>query len=664
MEMFEFYRTAACVPDMRVGDVTYNKEQILEKLKTAYDCEAGVIAFPELALCGYTCQDLFFQSSLLQAVNLALAEIIYATRNHGAAVVVGAPVQIQGQLYNGAYVLMNGAVCGITLKTFLPNYNEFYEKRWFSSASQLNQDTVSLREIGICLEEDGEEIDYEVPVGNQILYNIDNEIRFGVEICEDVWAPLTPSTWLALSGAELIINISASNETISKRDYRKSLIKAASASNMCEYLYVSAGAAESTQDLIFSGHSMMCENGTLLHENKDFIANDYIMLSDFDLGKIRSDRRKGKTFADTAALYPEQLRKTVTVTITDCSIPTSDGEYYIISDQPFIPTAKARRLKRCSDIFDMQVGGLVKRLSVTGCKPVLGVSGGMDSTLALLVCAKALKKMNRPSTDLIAITMPAFGTTDRTYNNSLILMKSLGATVVTIPIKEACLQHFKDIGHDESVKDITYENTQARERTQVLMDYANKVNGLVVGTGDLSELALGWCTYNADQMSMYGVNASIPKTLVRWMIDSVIEHEIFPDSTVVLRDILDTPISPELLPPDEEGNITQKTEDKVGPYELHDFFLYYMMRYGFSPKKIFYLAKKAFRERYAETTILKWMNTFYKRFFTQQFKRSCMPDGVKVGSVCLSPRGDWRMPSDASYALWLGELEGLTADQA
>lgn len=657
--MFEFYRTAACVPDLKVGDVSYNKDKILEKMETAYSYGAGIIVFPELALTGYTCQDLFFQNALLDAVNHALGDIIGYTKGHDGVVMLGAPVRISGQLYNGAYVIMKGAVCGISLKTFLPNYNEFYEKRWFSSAADLNRDMITLRELGIRMEEDGTEIDYEIPVGNHIIYNINNKLCLGVEICEDLWSPLPQSTWLALGGAEMIVNLSASNETIAKRDYRRNLVKSASASNLCDYLYVSAGSAESTQDLIFSGHSMIFENGALINENKDFIANDYIMLADCDLGKVRSDRLKNKNFKDAAAIYKEQLGKLVTVTITDCEVPTSDGQYYMIPKQPFIPASKSKRLKRCNDIFDMQVGGLMKRLSATGCKPVVGVSGGMDSTLALLVCAKALKKMDRPSSDLIAVTMPAFGTTDRTYHNSLILMKSLGATVVTIPIKDACLQHFKDIGHNEEDKDITYENTQARERTQVLMDYANKVNGLVVGTGDLSELALGWCTYNADQMSMYGVNASIPKTLVRWMIDSVIEHDIFPDSTVVLRDILDTPISPELLPPDEFGNISQKTEDKVGPYELHDFFLYYMMRYGFSPKKIYYMARKSFAGSYDNETIRTWMTVFYKRFFTQQFKRSCMPDGVKVGSVCLSPRGDWRMPSDAAAGLWLKEIEEL-----
>lgn len=657
--MFDFYRTAACVPELKVGDVAYNKEKIMEKLETAYSYNAGIIAFPELALTGYTCQDLFLQTALIDAVNTAVAEIAAGTAERDGVVILGAPVRFSGQLYNGAYVIGNGRIYGVSIKTFLPEYNEFYEKRWFSSAEELPKKEALLSELGIGT--DGE--DYTVPIGNHLVYQAGNYIHFGVEICEDLWSPVSPSTFLSLGGAEMIVNLSASNETIAKREYRRNLVKSASASNLCEYLYVSAGAGESTQDLIFSGHSMLFENGVMINENKDFIASDYIMLADCDLGKIKSDRMKYKNFKDTASYVRTRLENIVTVSLPETQIPTSDGQYYIIPKHPFIPASKAKRLKRCNDIFDMQVGGLVKRLSVTDSKPVVGVSGGMDSTLTLLVCAKALKKMKRPASDLIAVTMPAFGTSDRTYNNSLILMKSLGATTVTIPIKDACIQHFKDIGHDGEKQDITYENTQARERTQVLMDYANMVNGLVVGTGDLSELALGWCTYNADQMSMYGVNASIPKTLVRWMIDSIIENDIFPDSTVVLRDILDTPISPELLPPDESGNISQKTEDRVGPYELHDFFLYYMMRYGFSPKKIYFMVQKAFADSYDKETILKWMEIFYRRFFTQQFKRSCMPDGVKVGSVCLSPRGDWRMPSDASAELWLKEIEEIRAEE-
>ena len=397
----------------------------------------------------------------------------------------------------------------------------------------------------------------------------------------------------------------------------------------------------------------------MINENKDFIATDYLLIADMDLGKIRHDRKVSTTFSDAAYKFRKEISKLTTLFVSDIDLPSSDGEYIIASKKPFIPGTKVKRIKRCNEIFEMQVGGLARRLSLTGSKPVVGVSGGMDSTLTLLVAAQALAKLGREPSDLIAITMPAFGTSDRTYNNSLELIKALGAEPLVINIKDACIQHLKDLGHDLEAKDVTYENTQARERTQVLMDYANKIGGLVVGTGDLSELALGWCTYNGDQMSMYGVNGSIPKTLVRWMIDSVVENDIFPEAKNVLTDILDTPISPELLPPDEEGNISQKTEEKVGPYELHDFFIYYSLRYGYTPTKIFFLAKKAFKDDYSEEEIKKWMTMYYRRLFSQQFKRSCMPDGVKVGSVSMSPRGDLRMPSDASVALWMKEVESL-----
>ena len=650
--MYDFYRAAACVPEISVGDVEYNKEQIIDKIKEAREYSCGIIAFPELAVTGYTCQDLFFQKTLLDASDKAMADIVKETEGYEQVVIVGAPLVINNRLYNGAYVIVNGAVIGITVKSMLPNYNEFYEKRWFTSASDLDTDYAYIPVIG----------DYSIPVGSSIIYELGG-IKLGVEICEDAWGPVTPSSWMALSGAEVIVNISASNEVIGKREYRRDLIKHLSAANICDYIYVSAGCDESTQDVIFSGQSIIAEYGSILNENKDFIAGDYLLLADMDLGRIRADRIKNTTFADVRRLYDNQLKDNIIVTLSDISIPESDGKYIIARKHPFIPSNKTKRVKRCNDIFDMQVGGLAKRLRLTGSRPVVGVSGGMDSTLALLVCARALRLLGRPAEDLIAITMPAFGTSDRTYNNSLELIRSLGTEPVIIDIKDACLQHFKDIGQDADVKDVTYENTQARERTQVLMDYANAHSGLVVGTGDLSELALGWCTYNGDHMSMYGVNGSIPKTLVRWMIDSVAENNIFPGSEAVLRDILDTPISPELLPPDEKGQITQKTEDKVGPYELHDFFLYYAVRFGFSPSKIFFLAKKAFAEDYTAEEILKWMKMFYKRFFSQQFKRSCMPDGVKVGTVSLSPRGDWRMPSDAAAYIWMKELENINESE-
>ena len=653
--MFDFYRAAACVPEVRVGDPEYNKQQILDKIEEASEL-AGIIAFPELAVTGYSCQDLFFHKDLLDASNKVIGDILEVSSEREEVIIVGAPARLKGKLYNGAFVMMNGRLLGISIKTFIPNSNEFYEKRWFTSATDLDITSIDFEELGI---KNAFDVDYEVAVGNNIIYDINSKIKFAVEICEDLWSPISPSTIQALGGAELIINLSASNETISKREYRKNLVKMQSASSLCEYLYVSAGSSESTQDVIFSGQSLFAENGTITNENLQFIDDDYILIAEMDLGKIRHDRLVSTTFADTASMMKDAVSNLVTVRVTNMDVPESDGEYLIVPKKPFIPSSKAKRISRCNEIFDMQVGGLAKRLKIAGSRPVVGVSGGMDSTLALLVCAKALQKLDRDPADLIAITMPAFGTSDRTFNNSLELIKALGSEPLIIDIKDACIQHLKDIGHDIENKDVTYENTQARERTQVLMDYANAHNGLVVGTGDLSELALGWCTYNGDQMSMYGVNGSIPKTLVRWMIDSVAENDLFPAANAVLRDILDTPISPELLPPDEKGNITQKTEDKVGPYELHDFFIYYSMRFGYGPAKIYYLAKKAFSEDYTNEEIKKWLTMYFKRFFSQQFKRSCMPDGVKVGSVSMSPRGDLRMPSDASSALWMKEIEDL-----
>ena len=657
--MFDFYRVIAAVPEVKVADVKYNTEQILEKLRESRSYGPAVVAFPELAVTGYTCQDLFFQETLLRETGVGLSKILTETAEYPSVVIVGAPLQIEGQLYNGAFVMMDGKLLGVTIKTFLPNYHEFYEKRWFTSADDLPVQQVYLSDLRIPFDEENVE-DYAVPVGSHLIYELDGRFSLGVEICEDLWAPISPSSVMALCGAELIVNISASNELIAKREYRRSLIKQTSASAVCDYLYVSAGSGESTQDVVFSGHSIFAENGAVLNENRDYIATDYLLVADMDLGKIRSERIRMKSFADAMSHYRSMVNRCSIIVEPAPELPESDGAYYLLQKHPFIPSSKTKLSKRCSEIFDMQVGGLAKRLQVTGAKPVIGVSGGMDSTLALLVAAKALRKLGRPATDLVAITMPAFGTSDRTYNNSLLLIRSLGTEPLIIDIKKACIQHLSDLGHDGETKDITYENTQARERTQILMDYANMTGGLVVGTGDLSELALGWCTYNGDQMCMYGVNGSIPKTLVRWMIDTVAETGIFPDSTVVLRDILDTPISPELLPPDENGQITQKTEDSVGPYELHDFFLYYTLRYGYTPTKINYLANRAFKDDYDKETILKWQKMFTRRFFSQQFKRSCMPDGVKVGSVAMSPRGDWRMPSDAAVTEWMAELDNLS----
>ncbi len=646
--MFDYIRVASAVPKLSVGNVEYNTNEIIKKLDESVKNSTDVIVFPELCLTGYTCADLFFQKPLLNATNNAIKTLLEKSKTVSGIIIIGAPLDIQGQLYNCAVVINNGEVLGVVPKTFIPNYNEFYEKRWFNSANDLTVDEICSCELGL------KDV-YDIPVGNDLVFNINNEVKIGIDVCEDLWSPIPPSSYLSLAGAEVIFNLSASNETIAKRKYRKDLVTQQSARNICGYVYCSAGADESTTDLVFSGNSIIAENGVLVDENKELIDNDYIIYSDLDLQKIRFDRMKNKCFNDCAANFGVDTRM---VNYFDESAKLkSDGTLAKVYKLPFVPSAKKDRLERCMNIFQMQVAGLKKRLLVTNSKVVLGISGGLDSTLALLVCTLAMKQLNRPLTDVIGITMPCFGTTDRTYNNSLELMKTLGVTSVEINIKDACVGHFNDIGHDINVLDGTYENSQARERTQVLMDYASRVGGFVVGTGDLSELALGWCTYNGDHMSMYGVNVSIPKTLIRWMIDSLIDYNVFEKSTDVLKDILDTPISPELLPPDEKGEIKQQTEDIVGPYALHDFYLYYFMRFGFEPDKILYLAKNAFKDDFDEETIKKWLKTFVRRFFTQQFKRSCLPDGVKVGSICLSPRGDWRMPSDASVNEWLKTLD-------
>ena len=646
--MFDYFRVACAVPDVEVADVDFNIAQMAKFIKNANDANVDLLVFPELGITGYSCSDLFFQQTLLNAAKSGIKALLKESESNNIIIAAGAPIMSNGNLYNCAVIISKGKVIGIVPKTFIPNYGEFYEKRWFVSAAELGKNAISSKELGI----DGEE--YEIPAG-VLVFNA-NGIKIGFEICEDLWAPLPPSTALCLAGAEIIANISASNETISKRDYRRKLINQQSARNICAYAFCSAGCLESTSDLIFSGHSLISENGIITAEQKNKIASDYMIISDIDIEKLRHDRAHKSSFADCKAFCDTDDIRTVNIE-TDAS--KSNGEYTKINKLPFIPSTEKDRLERCLDIFEMQVAGLKKRLLKTGCKPVIGISGGLDSTLALLVSVQAVKELGRPLTDVVGITMPCFGTTDRTYNNALSLMKSLGITSLEINIKDACLQHFRDIGQSADNYDLTYENAQARERTQVLMDYAGRVNGLVIGTGDLSELALGWCTYNGDHMSMYGVNASIPKTLIRWMIDSLIKNNIFTESTDYLRDIVDTPISPELLPPDAKGEIAQQTESIVGPYALHDFFLYYVLRYGFEPDKIYALAKKAFADDFDEETIMKWLKTFYRRFFTQQFKRNCMPDGIKIGSVGLSPRGDWRMPSDASAALWLKKLDEI-----
>ena len=654
--MLDFIRIASAVPAVRVGDVNKNTQDICAYIEKADAQNADIVVFPELALTGYTCQDLFFQDALYDAVKAGLRKIVACSKAHpGITAVVGLPVRVGVQMFNCAAVICGGKVQGIVPKTYIPNYNEFYEARWFSSAAELKEEYfVAEAFLGLPPMDES----YCIPVDKRLLFEVGEGAVIGIEICEDLWTPLPPSNLLALNGAEVILNLSASNETIGKRSYRRDLVKHQSAALNCIYAYCSAGSTESTQDLIFSGQSIIAENGTVLAETQEPIATDYMLIQDCDLGKVRSDRRKNKSFKNAAASV-EKLHFSQQIWCENDSL-RSDGTLYPLQKLPFVPSSKHDRFERCMEIFRLQVGGLVQRLRTIGSNAVIGISGGLDSTLALLVAVEAMRQLGRPLTNVYGVTMPCFGTSDRTYNNSWELMRTLGISSKEINIREAVNTHFRDIGHDPSVHNGTYENSQARERTQILMDYASVVNGIVIGTGDLSELALGWCTYNGDHMSMYGVNASIPKTLIRWMIEAISESPEFAASRAVLLDILDTPISPELLPPDAEGKISQQTEDLVGPYALHDFFLYYVLRFGFTPTKIFTLACRAFEGDFDRETIKKWLKIFYHRFFTQQFKRSCMPDGVKVGSVAFSPRGDWRMPSDASGRIWLDEVEGLS----
>lgn len=645
--MFDYIRTAACVPKVKIGDPSFNIGYIRDMAQKASADGAQILVFPELSVSAYSCADLFFQYALLDTCRQAIGSLASFSKKIPAVLIVGAPVSVENRLYNCAVVLHGGKVLGIVPKTHIPNYSEYYEERWFASAADCKTTKIDPSYFLLSQEE-------AIPFGTDLLFEAYGA-TFGIELCEDLWAPVPPSSFASLGGAELIFNLSASNETIGKHEYRRSLLAHQSAACVCGYCYVSAGWGESSTDLIFSGYAGMFENGVCLKENNDGIRDGYYLLADYDLEKLRADRKKRNTYHDGGITRNLSYRK---VLITDRQAD-SDGSLYPVDKLPFVPASKKDRLARCLSIFEMQAMGLVRRCEVVGYHPVIGVSGGLDSTLALLVCAFAMKKADRSLSDITAITLPCFGTTGRTHNNALDLMKKLGVTSLEIDIKEACTLHCRDIDHPKDSFDVTYENIQARERTQVLMDYACKIGGFVVGTGDLSELALGWCTYNADHMSMYGVNAGVPKTLIRWMIESVMENELFPQVNDILKDILATPISPELLPPDEKGNIVQQTEELIGPYALHDFFLYYMLRFGFSPDKIFLLAKRAFLQDFSPKTILHWEKVFYRRFFSQQFKRSCLPDGVKVGSVALSPRGDWRMPSDASARMWLDVLEQI-----
>ena len=653
---YGFINVAAAVPVVKVADCHYNMQQIESQIAQAEGKGIEVIVFPELSITGYTCQDLFRQQQLLDSAENALLQLLDFTRQLDIISIVGLPVVVGDLLLNCGAVIQRGELLGLVPKTYLPNYSEFYEKRWFASAQDLRSTEIRFAGNRIMVSPD------------PTLFRTCDGVLFGIEICEDVWAPTPPSNELALAGADIIFNLSASDELIGKHKYLQSLLAQQSARTMTGYVYSGSGFGESTQDVVYGGNSMVYENGILLSEGERFSLDSQMAVAQIDVERLRSERRTNSTYVNAQRNLKQSLAKgQEKVNYVDCHSysPRDFKLFRTIDPHPFIPSS-ADMAASCEQIFNIQVGGLAKRLRhINTQSVVLGISGGLDSTLALLVCVKTFDKLGLDRRGIVGVTMPGFGTTDRTYHNALALMKSLGITLREISIAKAVMQHFEDIGHDPKIHDVTYENSQARERTQILMDLTNQVGGIVVGTGDLSELALGWATYNGDHMSMYGVNASIPKTLIQYLMRYVANNEVDEASRATLLDIVDTPISPELTPADEKGNIKQKTEDLVGPYELHDFFLYYFLRFGFSPRKIFMLAQAAFQQNdsasatYDDDTIKKWLTTFYRRFFSQQFKRSCLPDGPKVGSVSLSPRGDWRMPSDASSAIWLKELETL-----
>ena len=634
-------RVAAVSPALKVADVAFNLSAIEEATLQAADQGVQLVVFPELAMTGYSCGDLFYQQSLLEKVRDGLKTLTALSEQTGMILIVGAPVRQSGRLFNAAVVMSHGRICGVVPKTYLPNTQEFYEERWFSSAVDLVDDQLAW-------------LDEAPPFGTDLLFDVDGmpDCLFGVEICEDAWVANPPSGAMAAAGATLLINLSASPEILGKCTYRRALVEAQSARCLAAYLYASAGPGESSTDLVFSGHSLVAEYGHILAETERFQFTSQIAVADIDIQRLVHERLRNNSYADSMT---DQDFLLVPVEVTERQ---ADDLLRPIAKTPFVPVDLAERQERCEEIFAIQTTGLMKRLMHTGSqKVVLGISGGLDSTLALLVTVKAFDRLKWSRNDILAVTMPGFGTTARTRGNAETLAAELGVDLRMISIDAAVHQHFADIGHDPDNHDITYENSQARERTQILMDLANQVGGLVVGTGDLSELALGWATYNGDHMSMYGVNASVPKTLVRYLIEWCAEAEFSGRAAEVLHDVCATPVSPELLPPDEDGAISQKTEDHVGPYELHDFFLFQVVRNQFAPRKILDLACRAFVEDYSRAEILKWLQLFYRRFFAQQFKRSCLPDGPKVGSVSLSPRGDWRIPSDASANLWLAELD-------
>lgn len=629
---YGMFRAASASLKLKVANPSYNKEEIKKVIDKAVEEDVKLLVTPELSITGYTCADLFFTRTLLDSADKALLELAEYTKDKNICVIVGAPVELYNKLYNCAIVINDGDILGAVPKTHIANYNEFYEKRWFASGSDFDE-VVWAEVAGI-----------RTMFGKQI-FNLGGGVIFGIELCEDLWVAEPPSSALAQHGANIIVNLSASDEYVSKAQYRRDLISNQSARCICGYVYAGASVYESTTDLVFSGATVIAENGAVIAEGRRFQRENVLTIADIDVEKLNTLRLNNMSFGN----------KKQPVECWDVSLENSDNDlkYRFADPHPFVPGDKSQVRERCEEIFAIQSAGLAKRLEHVGSSgAVVGISGGLDSTLALLVCCEAMKLLGRPNSDILGVTMPGFGTTDRTYHNAVDLMKSLGVTIKEISIKDACIQHMKDIEHDPDIKDITYENTQARERTQILFDMANKHGKLLVGTGDLSELAMGWCTYNGDHMSMYGVNASVPKTLVRYLVEYV--ADISEEKTAaILRDVLDTPVSPELLPPDENGKIAQKTEENIGPYELHDFFLYNFVRFGFTKEKLQKLAEKAFEGRYGSEEISKWLNVFLKRFFISQFKRSCIPDSPKVGSVSLSPRGDWRMPSDASFEEFL-----------
>jgi NAD+ synthase (glutamine-hydrolysing) len=638
-----FITVAAAIPQVKVADCIFNTQQIESMIAQAEGKGVEVIVFPELCITGYTCQDLFLQHTLLEQTETAVMMLLDFTRKLDVITIVGLPVIVGDLLLNCAAVIQKGDLLALIPKTYLPNYSEFYEKRWFASSQDLHPTEIRFAGTRITVTREP-----------QLIRTCDGAI-LGIEICEDVWAPAPPSNRLALAGADLIFNLSASDELIGKHAYLKSVLAQQSARTITGYIYSSSGFGESTQDVVYGGNALIYENGKLIASAERFSMKPQLIISQIDIERLRTERRTNSTYVNAQRGNVASILDAHSITPRDFVLLRE------IDPHPFIPQSKEMK-NSCDEILNIQVSGLAKRILHTNSKNVvLGISGGLDSTLALLVCVKTFDKLGLSRKGIIGVTMPGFGTTDRTYHNAIALMENLGVTIKEINIAKAVMQHFEDIGHDPKVHDVTYENAQARERTQILMDLTNKIGGFVVGTGDLSELALGWATYNGDHMSMYGVNASVPKTLIQYLVRYVAEEMEGDDKkgAEVLLDVLDTPISPELTPADEKGNIKQKTEDLVGPYELHDFFLYYFLRFGFSPRKIFLLAQHAFEGKYDDDTIKKWLTTFVRRFFSQQFKRSCMPDGPKVGSVSLSPRGDWRMPSDAMSTLWIEECKNL-----